>query len=554
MKFKITLGQKLTAGFGFISATFLLFIVLTSSLLADNERINKQISKVSLPSESSINQLRIMLNNSKMLIKNWVHIDQKSDTPDKLKLKDLLNTDFPELKESLLTLKTEWHLEDQIIIDTTIATIEDTLFVKYGEIMDQLSTFESYDDPMIAFFVYPLLEDDGEVSLLIDKILKQLEELHLHIAEETTASTLEMEQASSSFRNFIIVFGSLALILSVSIGFFLTQSITRPIVFVRDQLEQISKGEISNKTYKKLSDEIGEMLVALTKLRDVFIKMSAFSQEIGKGNYDAEYKPAGKKDVLGNSLVSLKDSLEKASIEAEERREADRISNWTTNGLANFAELLRKSNNITILSKSIITELVNYMDVNQGGIFVINEVDKNDVHLEMLACYAYGRDRYSKRRLELGEGIVGTTFLEKETVLMTDVPNGYTEITSGLGESTPSSIMVVPLKTDDKVLGVIELASFNEFQAYEKEFVEKIAASIATSVVNVKVAEETTKLLTLSKDQTKKMKDQEDMMKQNIEELEATQEEAAFIRSQMEEELRNANLEIEKLKSDLAEN
>lgn len=549
MAVRITIGRKMTIGFGAISLGFIFFVFLTHSLLRNNDHITNQISTVNLPSESSVNELQIMLYNSKMLLKNWVYIDQKTDTPDKLKFTALISTNYPVLKERINALKKNWPEQDRKQIDYVFATIEDTLFVKYKEITSQLSTFDSYQDPMVAFLVYPLLEDQGEISIQVNNLTDKLSVISSHIKLQIEQSSSDARVSSNSFQSFIVFYGIFIIALSLGIGLFLTRMLSNPLIYVKQQLLKLSDGELAEIKYDASNDEIGDMLDALKKLTVVFLRSSTFANEIGTGNYKSDFVPMGKNDVLGNALINLKNSLEQASREAENRREADRISNWTTNGLANFAELLRKSNNISVLAKSIVTELVNYMEINQGGIFVINDEDPNNLHLEMVACYAYGRDRYAVKHIGLGEGIVGTTFLEKETVVMTEVPNGYTAITSGLGSATPSCIMVVPLKTDDQVLGVMELASFNKFKEYEIEFVQRIASSIATTIANVKVAEETSKLLQLSKEQTQKMKDQEEMMKQNIEELEATQEEAAFIRTQMENQLKDAYAEIEQLKS-----
>lgn len=549
MNIRVSIGQKMAIAFGLISVSFLTFIVMTNAQLKKFSTDTYQITGVNMPSDAALNQFRVMLINSKMLVKNWVYIDQKSETPDKIRLIKMLDTEFPMLRDQIKLLSNTWSPKDKSEIDAILTTVEDTLFVKYRSIIAQLNTFDSYQDPMVTFLVYPMVEDDGEISVQLESLLARIQVISTEINNRTKASTDEMILSSESFLKFVLYFGAFILLLSIITGIIITRMLTKPLVFVKNLLLNLAEGELTELNYKKINDEIGEMIDALSKVTRVFYTTSVFANQIGKGNYSAEFTPLGKKDVLGNALIDLKNSLEKATKDAEMRQEADRISNWTTNGLANFAELLRKSNNIKILAKSIVTELVNYMEINQGGIFIVNDEDENNSYLEMVACYAYGRDRYSVKQIAFGEGIVGTAFLEKETVVMTEVPNGYTEITSGLGAATPASIMVVPLKTDDQILGVMELASFNNFKDFEIQFVQRIATSIATTIANVKVAEETSKLLQLSKEQTQKMKDQEDMMKQNIEELEATQEEAAFIRSQMENQLQEAFAEIEQLKS-----
>ena len=128
-------------------------------------------------------------------------------------------------------------------------------------------------------------------------------------------------------------------------------------------------------------------------------------------------------------------------------------------------------------------------------------------------------------RVLLGEGLVGACALEKETIILTEIPEEYISISSGLGEANPNCILLVPLKQDDKVVGVFEVASFKVFEQYEIEFIEKVAESIAATVITVKINEKTRYLLEQSQQQAE-MQAQEEEMRQNMEEL-ITQEEMA---------------------------
>lgn len=257
-------------------------------------------------------------------------------------------------------------------------------------------------------------------------------------------------------------------------------------------------------------------------------KIYRFVEKIRLGNIDTDYKTQGSDDVLGQSILDLRDNLKKNKEEEEKRRNEDQLRNWLAEGLATFGDILRKdTDNIEELSYNLISNLVKYIKANQGALFIINNENEADKHLEMTACYAYERRKFADKRVEWGEGLIGAAILEQESIYLTDVPESYVHITSGLGEATPSCLLLVPLKFNNEVYGVIEIGAFHNIEKYIIDFVEKVAESVASTISNVKVNTRTSKLLKESQLQAETLASQEEQMRQNMEELQATQEEAA---------------------------
>ncbi len=267
---------------------------------------------------------------------------------------------------------------------------------------------------------------------------------------------------------------------------------------------------------------------SLKKEFDKNQKIFRFVEKIRLGNIDADYKVQGADDVLGQSILDLRDNLKKNRDEEEKRRNEDNQRNWIAEGLAKFGEILRKdTDNLEELSYNLISNLIKYINANQGALFIIEDENEADKHMRMTACYAYERRKFADKRVEWGEGAIGAAILEQETIYMTDIPSTYVHITSGLGEATPTCLLVVPLKFNDEVHGVLEIGAFHNIERFTVDFVEKIAESIGSTISNVKINTKTAKLLKDSQEQAEILAAQEEQMRQNMEELQATQEEAA---------------------------
>ncbi len=307
--------------------------------------------------------------------------------------------------------------------------------------------------------------------------------------------------------------------------FVIGANITKPIVGLKEEVKKLAKGQLPEKYEYDSQNEVGDIVTSFNDLIDGIKRTAIFANEIGKNNFDHEFTPLSEDDVLGNSLLEMRQSLKKASEEEQIRKVEDEKRNWTTQGLATFADILRQNtNDIEELSYNIVSKLVEYMGINQGGIFVLNDEDENNKFLELTACFAFDRRKFMEKQVKIGEGLVGTCMLEGQTIYLTEVPQNYIRITSGLGDENPSALLIVPLKVNDEIFGVIELASFKKFEDYQVEFVEKIGESIASTISNVKINNNTAVLLEKSQQQAEEMRAQEEEMRQNMEELSATQE------------------------------
>ena len=342
-----------------------------------------------------------------------------------------------------------------------------------------------------------------------------------NIEKAVQKKTGELDRQISQLIWLTILIGIVLVAVASTVLYYLGANITDAIGKVNYQLIEMSKGHPVKKLEIDRVDEIGEMAKSLDILIDGVSSYTAFANEIEKGNLDAQFTPLSSGDELGNSLLAMRESLKKARKEEEIRQLENKRRNWIAEGQALITDVIKGTgNDLSIISHKIISNLVRYLDATQGGLYLLNDSNLQDKYIEQMAVFAYNRNRFHKKRIELGEGVIGAAFLEKKSIYMTKLPEDYMEIRSGLGAVTPRSLLVVPLKVENNVIGVIEIASLKVLEEHEIEFVEKVSENISSIMFTSLTGRKTQELLEKFQRQAEEKAAQEEEIRQNIEELE----------------------------------
>ncbi len=339
-------------------------------------------------------------------------------------------------------------------------------------------------------------------------------------------------------RNFYIsiITGILGLVVLAIVIWFISQNITKPLIVTTKVLNNLSQGKIdkSQKLHFSAEGEIAEMADSVNKLIDGLNRTSIFAKQIGTGNLTAEFELLGESDVLGTSLIDMRTSLKIARDEVERRRTEDEKASWATEGTAKFAEMLREhTENMHDFAYNIINHLVEYVGVNQAGMFLINDRNPNDTYIELVASFAYNRRKFIEKRIEMGVGLVGRCILESQSIYLSEIPENYLVITSGLGDSNPRYLLLAPLQFNQVVYGVIEIASFKPLEQYQIDFVERVGEMTASAILSIKVNLRTSELLQETKKYSEELAMREEEMRQNMEEMQAQQEEVSRKQQEM---------------------
>ncbi|MEJ7643251.1 MAG: CHASE3 domain-containing protein [Chryseolinea sp.] len=265
-------------------------------------------------------------------------------------------------------------------------------------------------------------------------------------------------------------------------------------------------------------------------------KAATFIGKITKGEYDASWPGMDAKNTamnqhgLSGTLISMRDQMKHIKEEDENRI-------WITEGLTKFTEIIRQyQEDVNGLCDQAIRFITKYMGAQQGGVFLLQEEEENQ-YLEMVACYAFDKKKFVEKKVGLGEGLIGQAFLESSTVVLKEVPSGYTHITSGLGHATPDCVLIVPMRYNEKTEGVVEIAGFVNWKDHERTFIDKATEYMAASLSSVRSTQKMKILLEQMQSQTEELHAQEEEMRQNMEELAATNEEmkrneAAYLKSE----------------------
>ena len=255
-------------------------------------------------------------------------------------------------------------------------------------------------------------------------------------------------------------------------------------------------------------------------------EMASFAKEMGKGNFSTSLSDNNTKNTLGQSLLVMQKNLAETS-------KRDSEQNWIGQGKELISDILRINNKLDELSEKVIRELVGYINVVQGALYLYDEESKV---LKNFATYAYNRKKHVNQEFKLGQGLIGECAYEKDYIYRTEIPEDYATITSGiLGEQKPQSIMLVPLITDEKLQGVIEFAGVEkEIPELTIRFLKELGEIIARTIFNLRVNQRTEMLLEEAQKMTHELQENEEQLRQNAEEMRATQEELQKSNEQLE--------------------
>src|SRR5881227_1555621 len=298
--------------------------------------------------------------------------------------------------------------------------------------------------------------------------------------------------------------------------------------------------------WKGLTDNVNQLAGTLTtQLRAI----SEVSTAVTQGDLTRSVAV----DAQGE-VAELKDTINQMIENLAATTRANRAQDWLNSNLARFTGMLQGLRDLETVSRLIMSELTPLVGA-QHGAFFMRQSDGIDDVLRLIATYGYKERKNVPNTFKLGEGLVGQAALEQSSILLTEAPDDYIKIVSGLGNSAPVNLIVLPVLFEDHVMAVIELASFSHFTDVQRGFLDQLSESICVVLNTIIANMRTEELLEQSQQLTQELQSQSEELQAQQEELQQTnkelEEQAASLKASEEllqtqqEELQQTNEELE---------
>ncbi|MBD8071465.1 ATP-binding protein [Bacillus sp. PS06] len=335
------------------------------------------------------------------------------------------------------------------------------------------------------------------------------------------------------------------------------------LIFIQEQIME----ETSEATANQYNNGVKSVVIAsiigiilgiaimILVVRGIAARLNRVKNVMSSIDYQAEEFPRVDiitKDEIGEIATVYNEMA--SALEEHERTEREYLEDieeqhWLKTKTTELSNLTQGITEIEVLGQQYINELSKIVQAKHGVIYIRNHDPQGD-YFTKLAAYAYS-DTLNQNNdvIRIGQGLVGQAAADKEAMILQDIPDDYVKISSGLGDTKPSTIMIVPSALEDEVLAVIELATINTFSEVERDLIIEASHQLGVIINRIEKLIQVKKLLEESQTLNEELQTQS-------EELQMQQEELRTMNDELEAQYRNSEQktkELEKYKLDLEE-
>ena len=298
--------------------------------------------------------------------------------------------------------------------------------------------------------------------------------------------------------------------------------------------------------WRDLTDNVNQLAANLTtQVRAIAEVATAVAEGDLTRSISVEAK--GEVDALKNDINRMITNL-------RDTTEVNREQDWLKTNLTRFTRLMQGQRDLETVCNVLLSGLAPLINVQHGAIWLAHE-DNDGAVFELAATYAMTERKFLASRIRPREGLIGQCAVERERILLTNVPGDYVRIRSGLGEAAPLNIVALPVLFEERVLAIIELASFNRFTETHVAFLDQLVESIGVVLNGISASMRTETLLSQSQILASELQSQQDELRSSngrLEEQATRMRESEEMLRQQQEALRVKNEELEEKAEQLA--
>lgn len=292
-------------------------------------------------------------------------------------------------------------------------------------------------------------------------------------------------------------------------------------------------------TWRDLTDNVNQLAANLTtQVRAIADVATA----VTKGDLTRSISV----EALGE-VASLKDNINEMIFNLKDTTRKNTEQDWLKTNLTKFTRMLQGQRDLLTVANLILSE-VSHLVSAQQGVFYICDHGGTDDDLRLIGSYAHRNPQHLVDRFRMGESLIGQCALERKRLLLQQVPDNYVQITSGLGESSPRNIIVLPVLFEGQVRAVIELASLHAFSDVHLNLLDQLTESIGIVLNTIEANTRTEDLLRQSQSLAQELQSQQQELTETNKRLELqanTLRESEVLLTQQQEELRQTNQQLQ---------
>lgn len=320
---------------------------------------------------------------------------------------------------------------------------------------------------------------------------------------------------SITFTILTIIFALIIISLGTNLYFILTRNLNK----ITSSLIELELGNLERKELIKTTKELGFITLTINRIASNFKYKAQIIENFSQGKYEQQIHPLSPNDILAQNLINLKDYLQTYEQNIEQTRQSEAKQKWVTQGLALLGDTLREhATNLQDLLETSLKTMLDYIKAPMGAIYYKNEMEQELVY-ELKIAFAYDKKKMHKVKYRLTEGFVGTVAADGEPIILKQVPEDYIFYETAFGHGRPDTIAWFPIKEENTIFGVLEIALSGQFEHHHLQLINKFTSDLASTITFVNINQQTRHLVQQLTEKTEEFERREIEYRLTIEDL-----------------------------------